>query len=126
MLGRMAHACIGVLDLEKSVSFYTSVLGMKETMRRTLPNGTVLVMMNSGGETEIELTYQGPKPPAVPAPRDSGLRHVAFFVGDIDVAVRTLKEKGVEFYREPGPKGSAPRVAFFRDPNGADIELMQQ
>jgi lactoylglutathione lyase len=122
----MAHACIGVEDLEKSVSFYTDVLGMKETERRTLANGTTLVMMNSGGETEVELTYRGQPQAAAPAPRYVGLRHVAFFVSDIDATVKALKEKGVEFYREPGPKGAPARAAFFRDPNGADIELMQK
>ncbi len=126
MLGLMAHACVGVLDLHKSVSFYTNVLGMKETMRRTLPSGTVIVMLNSGGETEVELTYRRQEGAAAPSSRDVGLRHIAFFVDDVDIAVSTLKEKGVEFYREPGPKGSWPRAAFFRDPNGADIELMQR
>ena len=125
MLGRMAHACVGVLDLDKSVSFYTNVLGMKETMRRTLPSGTVIVMLNSGGETEVELTYRSQGGTAAPPSRDVGLRHLAFFVSDIEAAVTTLKERGVQFYREPGPKGSWPRAAFFRDPNGADIELMQ-
>lgn len=126
MLGHMAHVCIGVGDLDKSVAFYRDILGMNETARRTLPNGTTLVMMNSGGKTEIELIYRSRQQGGTPSASQVGLRHIAYFVDDIDAMVAALKQKGVEFYREPGPKGTGLRVAFFRDPDGADIELMQE
>jgi lactoylglutathione lyase len=122
----MAHVCIGVQDLDKSVAFYRDVLGMQETGRRTLPNGTTLVMMNSGGKTEIELVHRGRQDGGAPGALQVGLRHIAYLVSDIDAAVAALRQKGVEFYREPGPKRPGLRVAFFRDPDGADIELMQE
>jgi catechol 2,3-dioxygenase-like lactoylglutathione lyase family enzyme len=70
----MAHVCIGVGDLDKSVAFYRDILGMNETARRTLPNGTTLVMMNSGGKTEIELIYRSRQQGGTPSASQVGLR----------------------------------------------------
>lgn len=126
MFNGMAHVSIGVTDLDRSISFYRDTLGMTVTGRRELPTGVMLVTLSGGNDTEVELTYiptAGERAPVDPA---IGLRHIAFFVSDIDESVATLKAKGIAFHREPSPKGSAIRVAFFRDPDGVDIELVEK
>ena len=122
MLSKMAHTCIGVQDLDRAVKFYTETLGMTVTARRKLPSGSTLVLVSPGGDTEIELTHNKAFVPRAQG-EFFGLRHIAFWVEDLDAVVTQLKARGVSFYREPGP---GQNVAFFKDPEGVDIELMEQ
>jgi lactoylglutathione lyase len=121
----MAHTCIGVTDLDKMVGFYTNTLGMTVTGRRQMPTGATLVLVSTGQGAQIELTHNPAFSPREPAPDCTGLRHVAFYVDDIMATVSALKAKGISFYREPDPN-TGSRVAFFKDPEGTDIELMQK
>jgi len=121
----MCHVGVGVSDLERSIRFYTEVLEMNLTARRELPNGTVLAMLSCASGTEVELIYRKEPGPTAPESIGIGIRHIAFSVPDIDASVSVLKSRGVSFHREPAAKPAPMRVAFFRDPDGVDIELVE-
>jgi glyoxylase I family protein len=113
--------------MDRSIRFYTETLGMKLTGRRALPNGVVIAMVSAGGTAEIEIIHNPNREwPPSGGSDVIGLRHVAFWVKDVDGVVAELKGRGVEFYREPAPKGSPVRVAFFRDPDNTAVELMER
>ena len=131
----IAHTCIGVSDLERALTFYQDKLGLEIERRTAMPNGTVLVLLKCpcGGEV-IELYWNAQLkspvgsagPGAVPSP-SVGQRHVAFWVDDVRQVVAELEAKGVVIARrppEPGQPGSL--LAFIKDPDGTDIELMQK
>lgn len=138
LAGAIAHSCIGVSDLGRALSFYSDSLGLRETGRIHLPSGTTLVLLAcSGGGAEglIELAWRpdvaspagGPGgAAAVPSPA-VGHRHVAFWVDDIHAAVQRIEAQGYAITRRPAAPGAGVGlVAFVKDPDGADIELMQR
>ncbi len=125
MITGIGHVCIGVSNLDRSIEFYTKILGFEVGRRVTLPNGVTLVGLKPPGldneGTEIELYHH----PADPSGR---LRHVGLIVGDVWKAAAQLKDMGVNFFRDPPPpetKG-APAIAFFHDPDGVEIEILEE
>lgn len=132
----IAHTCIGVSDLNKALGFYRDGLGLEVTGRNELPNGTVLVLLRcpQGGDELIELAYRPDNrtpvaeggPGAVPSPA-VGQRHVAFYVDDVRGAVSALAAGGYAITRRPPDAGQAGSlIAFVKDPDGTDIELMER
>jgi lactoylglutathione lyase len=122
---RLLHTMIRVKDLERSVSWYRDVLGMREESRRVLEkaDATILFLSDGDGKHRIELTYNHDG-------RDYQLGnqfgHFAFAVGDLDAERERLAELGVSFTRGPyqvTPGGS--RIAFIKDPDGIEIELIE-
>lgn len=125
MAGLIDHVAAVVKDLEGSVGFYTRVLGFTLVRRAETPDLKVAFVQL--GETKVEL-MELKHPIKVPAPTmdnmDVGLKHLAFQVEDVAKKVAELKEKGVRFTSEPkGP--DFPRSAFFRDPSGVILQLIQ-
>ena len=125
---RILHTMIRVGDLEKSIDFYTRILGMRLLRRSENPAYQyTLAFVGYGSESEqavIELTYNwGVKS------YDMGgaFGHIAIEFEDIYEACRLLKEKGGKVTREPGPvMGGATEIAFVEDPDGYKIELIQK
>jgi lactoylglutathione lyase len=122
------HTMIRVTDLEKSIEFYTKLLGMKELRRTDVPDGKyTLAFVGYGGEkdhTVLELTYnygtdhydQG-----------TAFGHLALGVSDIKATVEKLRAAGAKIAREPGPvKFGTTVIAFIEDPNGYKIELIER
>lgn len=131
----IAHTCIGVSDLDTAISFYQDGLGLAVQRRTEMPNGAVLVLLECpSGEEVIELYWKpglespvGSDGPAAVASPSVGQRHVAFWVDDVRLVVSELEALGVVVTRrppEPGQQGSM--LAFVKDPDGTDIELMQR
>ncbi len=127
--GRLLHTMIRVFDLEKSIDFYTRLLGMELLRRKDYPSGEfTLVFVGYGGEEEnavIELTHNwGQKEPYTIG---SGFGHLAIGVGDIYAACEKLASEGVKIPRPPGPmKHGGSVIAFIEDPDGYKIELIQR
>ncbi|KAL9649937.1 hypothetical protein ABK040_008663 [Willaertia magna] len=120
------HTMIRVGDLEKSVDFYTKILGMKEKKRRDFPDGKfTLVFVGYENEPyEIELTYNyGVEQYDI----GTGFGHVAIGVEDIHKVVEDIRNIGGKITREPGPmKHGTTVIAFVEDPNGYKIELIEK
>jgi lactoylglutathione lyase len=128
MTARFLHTMLRVGDLERSVGFYTKLLGMVETRRRDVPEGkytlVFLAFPDDPSGAEIELTYN------YGVDRyDLGTAygHIAIGVPDVYAACDRLRAAGAKITREPGPvKFGTTVIAFVEDPDGYKIELIQR
>jgi lactoylglutathione lyase len=118
------HFAVKTTDIERSAQFYRDVLGMREKMRLSFDDGSYLIML-ALGETSVEL-FGGAKPKDPNEDRgEVGYVHLALTVDDVDAEYERIKGLGYSFYIEPKTFKSL-RVAFFRDPDGIPIELLQE
>ena len=127
--GRMLHTMIRVRDLDKSIDFYTRLLGMNLLRRKDYPSGKfTLVFVGYGDEaanTVIELTHNWKQ--AEPYSIGSGFGHLALGVPDVYAACKTLGDAGVKIPRPAGPMAHGGSViAFIEDPDGYKIELIEK
>lgn len=123
---RILHTMIRVGDLERSIDFYTNVLGMKLLRRKDYPEGKfTLAFVGYGDESDqavIELTYNWGVGSYDPG---TGFGHIAIEVGDVYAACDEIKRRGGTVVREAGPmKGGTTVIAFVADPDGYRIELI--
>lgn len=125
---RMLHTMIRVGHLQKSIDFYTQVLGMKLLRKHDYPEGKfTLAFVGYGDEkdnTVIELTYNyGVESYDL----GTGFGHVALGCDDIFATCEAIRKVGGNVVREPGPMNHGTTViAFVEDPDGYKIELIQQ
>ena len=123
---RILHTMIRVSDLEKSLAFYTDVLGMKLLRQQDYPAGDfTLAFVGYGEESEtavLELTYNwGDHQYDL----GDGYGHIAIEVDDVYAAAEKIREKGGKILREPGPMNAGSTIiAFVADPDGYAIELI--
>ena len=111
-------------DLERSIAFYRDVLGLEEAGRQTSPRGNRLAFMRDPESGhEIELCYQ-PGTGAFSFPED--IFHIALAVADLREVGEELQRRGIAFTDGPhfSERGSA--LAFIDDPDGYEIELLQE
>ena len=125
---RLLHTMLRVGHLDRSVDFYTRLMGMKEMRRRDVPEGKyTLVFVGYGDETSqcvLELTYNY----GVDSYEMGGaFGHLAIGVPDVKATCDTLRAEGVKITREPGPvKFGTTMIAFVEDPDGYKIELIER
>ncbi|MGH8584195.1 MAG: lactoylglutathione lyase [Gammaproteobacteria bacterium] len=124
---RMLHTMLRVGDLDRSLDFYTTVLGMRLLRRAEYPEGRfTLAFVGYGPETEtavLELTYNWGTTRYEPG---SAYGHVAIGVDDVYAACAAIKERGGKIVRAAGPmQGGSTVIAFVEDPDGYKIELLQ-
>lgn len=119
---------IRVGDLDRSITFYTEVLGMTLLRKKDYPSGEfTLAFLGYGPESDeavVELTYNWGQ-----SEYDLGdaFGHLAIGVDDIYATCDTIKERGGNVVREPGPmKHGSTEIAFVEDPDGYKIELIQE
>jgi len=125
---RILHTMIRVGDLERSLAFYTQVLGMTLLRRREYPDGRfTLAFVGYGPESEgaaLELTHNWDTRSYT---LGSGFGHVALEVEDAAAACAEIKGRGGVVTREAGPmKHGTTVIAFVEDPDGYKIELIQK
>ncbi|AMG31402.1 lactoylglutathione lyase [Grimontia hollisae] len=124
---RILHTMIRVGDLDRSIAFYTDVMGMQ--LLRKSENAQyeyTLAFVGYGDESEgavIELTYNWG---TTEYEHGSAFGHIAIGVDDIYATCDKLRAAGANITREPGPvKGGTTEIAFVEDPDGYKIELIQ-
>ena len=127
--GRLLHTMIRVRDLDRSIDFYTRLLGMNLIRKKDYPSGEfTLAFVGYGDEKDssvIELTYNWPR--KEPYAIGDGYGHMAIGVGDIYKTCDRLAKEGVKIPRPPGPmKGGSSVIAFIEDPDGYKIELIER
>jgi len=128
--GRFLHTMIRVGNLERSVDFYTRLLGMKELRRRDVPEGKYTLVFlgygdgNASGGAEIELTYNYG---VERYEQGNAFGHLAVGVPDVAAAAEAVRDGGGKVTREPGPvKFGTTVIAFVEDPDGYKIELIER
>ena len=117
-----------VIDLEKSLSFYTGVLGMKLLRRNDYPDGKfTLAFVGYTDEDRgavIELTHNWG---VEKYDLGNAYGHIAIEVEDAYAACENIKQRGGRVAREAGPmKHGSTVIAFVEDPDGYKIELIQK
>lgn len=125
---RMLHTMIRVFDLDKSIDFYTRLLGMTLLRKTDYDSGRfTLAFVGYGDEahnTVIELTHNWDQ--AEPYALGTAFGHIALGVPDIYGACETLAAEGVKIPRPPGPmKHGSTVIAFIEDPDGYKIEVIE-
>ncbi|MEK9827843.1 MAG: lactoylglutathione lyase [Alphaproteobacteria bacterium] len=123
------HTMIRVKDLDKSLDFYTRLLGMQELRKKDFPTGDfTLAFVGYGDEvnnTVIELTHNWGQ--EEPYDLGNGFGHLALGVKDIYATCEKLANEGVSIPRPPGPmKHGGSVIAFIEDPDGYKIELIEK
>lgn len=113
-------------DLERSVRFYTDVLGMLLIRRHEFPEGRfTLAFVGYGEESEqavLELTWNWD---TNCYEMGEGYGHIAIEVDDVYEACEKIRQRGGKVVREPGPMKSGTTIlAFVEDPDGYRIELL--
>jgi lactoylglutathione lyase len=124
---RILHTMLRVGDLERSIDFYTNVLGMRVLRRTDRPDQRyTLAFVGYGDEQSnavLELTYNYGVTSYDPG---TGYGHIAIAVPDASAACAAVRAKGGNVTREAGPvKGGTTVIAFVQDPDGYKIELIQ-
>ena len=142
------HICVNVSNFERSLAFYTEILGLKVKLRADIDNAEIARVVGipgaklkavffevPGGSTLIELfQYVSCDPKPLPDDRrscDIGIHHICFEVDDIQEAYQALKSKGVHFHTEPvtisedEPNFAGAKICYFSDPDGNTLELLE-
>ncbi len=125
---RLAHTMIRVRDLERSLDFYTRILGMQVLRQKEDPEGKFTNTFVGYGPEDthpaIELTYNWGQ--EEPYDMGNGWGHVALEVPDVYAACEALQSVGANITRAPGPMKNGTRViAFVEDPDGYKVELLE-
>lgn len=123
---RLLHTMLRVVDLEKSLAFYTQILGMQLLRRKDYPEGRfTLAFVGYGAEHEgavIELTHNWD---TTSYELGNAYGHIALEVDDVYQACERIKAAGGKVTREAGPmKHGTTILAFVEDPDGYKIELL--
>lgn len=123
---RMLHTMLRVGDLERSIEFYTNVMGMKLLRRKDYPKGEfTLAFVGYGDESDntvLELTYNwGVEEYDI----GTAFGHIALEVDDVYEACDRMRAAGGKIIREAGPMNAGTTIiAFLEDPDGYQIELI--
>jgi glyoxylase I family protein len=124
ILQAIHHVAIICSDYEKSKAFYTQILGFeidREVYRAARNSYKLDLSLN--GQYCIEL-FSFPNPPARPSrPEALGLRHLAFSVEDIHIAIKHLNEAGIQTEPIRIDEFTGKKFTFFSDPDGLPLEL---
>ncbi|GAA4356666.1 lactoylglutathione lyase [Kangiella marina] len=124
---RLLHTMLRVGDLEKSIHFYSDIMGMELIRKHDYESGRfTLAFLGYGPEkdnTVLELTYNWDTDSYE---KGEGFGHIAIAVDDVYAACEKIRDAGGTIVREPGPmKHGTTVLAFVEDPDGYKIELLE-
>jgi len=125
---RILHTMLRVGDLDRSIRFYTEVIGMKEISRKDYPDGkftlAFLGFAKNPEQAEIELTHNWG---VDRYELGTAYGHIAIGVDDIYKVCDRIRAAGGKITREPGPmKHGSTVIAFVEDPDGYKVELIEE
>ncbi len=126
-MAKAIHMMIRVLDLDRSIAFYRTALGLDVADQFDFDSFTLVYLRNAEADFEVELTLN--KGRTEPYALGDGYGHVAFCVDDLDGLHAKLTDAGIapnpikEFHRDGGLMA---RFFFIQDPDGYKIEVLQR
>lgn len=127
MFQAVHHIAIICSDYERSKHFYTEILELtilREVYRASRNSYKLDLEVNSHYQIEL---FSFPEPPPRPSfPEACGLRHLAFSVENIELAVKNLQDKGVSLEPIRVDEHTGKRFTFFADPDGLPLEIYEQ
>ncbi|MFB3897862.1 MAG: VOC family protein [bacterium] len=129
MITKIDHTAITTRDLIQSLRFYTEVLGFIETDRLEFPEQQMHLVYVEKNGSKIELFgYDRPVETIENKSNNPvvGFTHLALLVDNLNDTVMELKQKGVKFDIEPTDAKGEVRIAFFKDPDGNVLELIER
>jgi lactoylglutathione lyase len=123
----LIHTCYRIMDIDRSVAFYEA-LGFREVRRAPIRDEAINVFMNlpeDGEEPRLELTYNFGR--TEPYDLGTGYGHIAITTDDLDGALASLAEQGIEPERPPyRVSEGGSRICFVRDPDEYRIEIIER
>jgi len=122
---KILHTCLNVVDLDRSINFYTQDMGLKFVSRREVKqNNAEIAFLNDESNGALELTHWRDKKSLA---EGDNFDHIAFETDDVDTCVKELRAKGATIAMEPfSLQGSTSKIAFVKDPDGNWLELIQR
>ena len=123
---KFSHTMIRVKDIDKSLRFYTEVMGLKQLRKMELPKATLYFVSDERECCAIELTYNHEQSKDG-YQHGTYFGHLAFETNDIDSFTGKLQAFGMDYTRPPFLiKAEGPRIAFLEDPDGFSIEIIER
>ena len=130
MLKSFEHVGMTVGDMDRTVDFYCSLLGLRLHLRKKTADGGEIAFLDAGGGMlEIFAPAGGAARAADVPDGTAGLRHLTFLFESVDETFTRLEKAGVEIKERPRLAINAEvlhKVAFLRDPDGIQIELAEK
>ena len=123
---KILHAMIRVKDIDKSMKFYTELLGLKKTHEIKLEDCILHFLKGEDSDFEIELT-QNFENPESGYTNGNAFGHFAVETKNMDDFVKKVEFMGLEFLYEPFVmEEAASKIAFIKDPDGNEIEIIHK
>lgn len=122
---RFLHAMIRVKNLEKSMDFYQNLLNMTLVKKKRLDDCDLYYLEDEEHYAQIELTYNDDTP-AEGYVNGNAFGHFAFSVDSMDKFTEKLHQLGYKYLWEPYTIFSGTKIAFVKDPDGNEIELIEK
>ena len=127
----LIHTSIRTSNIDKSIDFYTRLMGLKLLSRREVPqnNAEIAFLQDPEGKgARLELTFYRKQKKFIQADYEDRLfDHIAFEIANMEQTISLMREEKVTITDEPfrlGPAG--PQIAFIEDPDGTLIELIER
>ena len=125
------HTSIRTSNMEKSIDFYTRLIGLRLLARREIPQNNAEIAFLQDPESrgsKLELTFYKKQKKFIQAEYEERIfDHIAFEIKNMNKTISTLRKEKVTITDEPfklGPRG--PLIAFIEDPDGTLIELIER
>jgi lactoylglutathione lyase len=125
------HTSIRTSNMDKSIDFYTRLMGLSLLSRREIPqnNAEIAFLQDESGKgAKLELTFYRKQSKFIQADYEDRLfDHIAFEVRNMEQTIATMRKERITITDEPyrlGPTG--PLIAFIEDPDGTLIELIEK
>ncbi len=123
---KLLHTMIRVKNAKESIRFYTKLLNMKLNHQKRLDDCTLYFLDDENGNVQLELT-ENDETPENGYNIGSGFGHLAFSVESLDKFTKKLNDLGYEYLYEPFDlNGKGTKIAFVKDPDGYEIELIEK
>jgi lactoylglutathione lyase len=121
---KLLHTRMRVSDMDQTIAFYTSVLGLEVLERKVSPRGSHLAFLRVPNSEELIELCSFPQSGPVKVQED--LVHLAFQVDNLDATIAALQQQGIRITDGPTKTSSGSRFIFIDAPDGYEIELIER